>query len=131
MFFIGLGGFIGANLRYFVCDWASRRWGEQFPYGTLVVNVLGSFIIGLVLVVLAEQFDLDPHWKHLLVTGFLGAFTTFSSFMNDAVGLMLAGNWSSGVFYLLGSMGVGLIAVLLGGMVGALITGQMSVASVS
>ncbi|NSW52995.1 MAG: fluoride efflux transporter CrcB [Anaerolineae bacterium] len=131
MLMIGLGGFLGANLRYFVCDWAVRRWGTQFPHGTLIVNLVGSFVIGLVLVLLAEKFSLEPYWKHLLVTGFLGAFTTFSSYMNEAVGLMLAGNLGQGLFYLLGSVGLGLIAVLLGGIVGGLFLGRVPVANVS
>ena len=129
--YIGLGGFIGANLRYFVCDWASRRWGDQFPAGTFIVNILGSFIIGLVLVILANQFEIEPHWKQLLVTGFLGAFTTFSSYMNEAVGLMMSGNLGSGVFYLLGSIGIGLIAVMLGGMTGTFLIGRFLVPGVS
>jgi len=131
MLLIGLGGFIGANLRYFVCDWAVRRWGESFPYGTLIVNVLGSFLVGLLLVILAEQFNLAPQWKQLLVTGFLGAFTTFSSYMNEAVTLLMAGSWGAGIFYVLGSVGVGLIAVLAGGMVGSLVAVRLAVPALS
>lgn len=121
--FIGLGGFLGANLRYFVVDWAARRWGSALPYGTLLVNLLGSFLIGLLMVWLAEQFSLAPQWKQLLISGFLGAFTTFSSFTWELVEQVKNGSGTQAVLYLVLSLVLGLLAVLAGSALGAVLAG--------
>ena len=121
--YVGLGGFLGANLRFFVSDWAARKWGDQLPYGTFLVNILGSFVIGFLVMMIAEQFHLSPHLKQLIITGFLGGFTTFSSFMFDAVQLLTKGTIGYSLFYLAGSVLLGLLAVLLGSALGGYVAG--------
>ncbi len=83
---VGVGGFFGAISRFTIATWVQKLAGSTFPYGTLAVNVIGSFIIGF-LVLFFEQ-TLAPHQKAMLMTGFLGALTTFSTFSLETV-LML------------------------------------------
>jgi fluoride exporter len=77
---VGLGGGLGSMLRYMVGGYASSRMNARFPYGTFLVNCTGCFLIGLVVAVLAERTDLSPNWKYLIPIGFIGGYTTFSSF---------------------------------------------------
>ena len=77
---IGLGGGLGSMLRYMVGGYASSRMNARFPFGTFLVNCTGCFLIGLVVAVLAEKADLSPNWKYLIPVGFIGGYTTFSSF---------------------------------------------------
>ncbi|MDA8242098.1 MAG: fluoride efflux transporter CrcB [Nitrospiraceae bacterium] len=77
---IGAGGFIGAIARYAVATWIGQKWGRTFPLGTFVINVSGSFVIGLLMTLLTERFMANPLWRLLLVVGLLGAYTTFSTF---------------------------------------------------
>lgn len=117
---VGLGGFLGANLRFLVTDWTSKRWGDGFPVGTLFVNVFGSFLIGLLVMLLADQFTHDPELRKFVITGFLGAFTTFSSYMIEVVQLVTGQEHPHhGWLYLVGSIVLGLGAVLLGTYVAA------------
>ncbi len=87
--FIGAGGFVGAILRFLISGWVQRVSGSLFPYGTLSVNVIGSFAIGF----LAMLFEdvIAPEWKALAVTGFLGALTTFSTFSYETVAMLQEG----------------------------------------
>lgn len=129
---VGMGGFVGANLRVLVCDSAVKRWGDAFPFGTLLVNVFGSFLIGLLVMLLADRFAEDPELKKLIITGFLGAFTTFSSYMLEVVQLITGQAHSQqGWLYLAISIMLGLCAVLLGTWVGTQLipakTAQISV----
>ena len=83
---VGLGGFLGAVSRFLLSGWVQKFTGTTFPYGTLSVNVLGSFVIGFLF--LYFEHTLSPHAKALAVTGFLGALTTFSTFSLETI-LML------------------------------------------
>ncbi len=87
--FIGAGGFVGAILRFLISGWVQRVSGSLFPYGTLSVNVIGSFAIGF----LAMLFEdvIAPEWKAFAVTGFLGALTTFSTFSYETVIMLQEG----------------------------------------
>ena len=111
---VGLGGFLGANARYALGLWIVGRLGAGFPFQTLLVNVSGSFVIGVLLVLLTERLAVDPAWRLLLVVGFLGGYTTFSSYTFEALALAEAGQWSAAVWYVLGSNGLGLVATYLG-----------------
>lgn len=82
---ISLGGILGANARYVLGTWIATRYGTSFPYGTLVINVSGSFVIGLFLTLIAERFVLHPNWRLFFAVGFLGAYTTFSTFSFESV----------------------------------------------
>ncbi len=89
--FVGLGGFFGAVARFLIAGFAQKVAGTTFPVGTLTVNVLGSFLIGF-LVLLFENL-IAPQWKAFFVTGFLGALTTFSTFSYETTVLLQEGLW--------------------------------------
>jgi CrcB protein len=73
---IGFGTFLGANLRYWLSGWAAERWGTLFPYGTLIINLTGSFLFGALLAAATERILVDPRWRLFFAVGFLGAYTT-------------------------------------------------------
>jgi len=85
---IGMGGFIGAILRYGISGWVYKWLGSDFPYGTLAVNVIGSFILGFFLTLATTKLILPYQWKNLIAVGLLGAFTTFSTFSYETFALM-------------------------------------------
>lgn len=113
LFHVALGGAIGASLRYLVTVASARVFGIGFPYGTLMVNVAGSFLMGVLVVVLAEKGQMRA--GPFLMTGILGGFTTFSAFSLDAINLWERGDsWLSfgyvgaSVILSLGALGAGL-----------------------
>jgi fluoride exporter len=77
---VGLGGCLGSILRFWLGGLISNRMGSRFPYGTFVINVTGSFLIGLVLTLLAEKTHWSANWRYLIPIGFIGGYTTFSTF---------------------------------------------------
>jgi len=77
---VGLGGCAGALLRFWLGGYISNRVGTRFPYGTFAINISGSFLIGFVLTLLAERTHWSPNWRYLIPIGFIGAYTTFSTF---------------------------------------------------
>lgn len=111
---VGLGGFLGTNARYLVANWIGGRYGTSFPYGTLVINVSGSFIIGLFLILITERFLVHPNWRLFFSVGFLGGYTTFSTFSFESLVLILSGAWFPGLINLIGSVVLGLGATLCG-----------------
>jgi len=118
---ISVGAILGANLRYWLGDWAAQRFGTAFPYGNLIINVSGSFILGIFMILITDRFLVDPRWRLLVAIGFLGSYTTFSSYAYESVNLILSGqNWI-GVLNLFGSSFLGGLAALLGIWLGRLI----------
>ncbi|WP_053206055.1 fluoride efflux transporter CrcB [Jiangella muralis] len=107
---VAAGAAVGAPLRYVVDRWVQRRLDGAFPWGTLVVNVVGSFVLGLVLGSPSLSSDLVV----LIGTGFCGALTTYSTFSYETLRLLEDGAWSRGVANVLVSMGAGLGAAALG-----------------
>lgn len=107
-----LGGALGASLRYLTGKLAIRVMGPGFPWGTLTVNVLGSFLMGVLVVALAEKGG--NRFAPLLMTGFLGGFTTFSAFSLDAVTLMERGQHVVALSYVLASVLVSIVALMAG-----------------
>ena len=79
-FMVGLGGFIGAIARFWLGGYIGNRMGTRFPYGTFVINITGSFLVGLTITLLAERTHWNPNWRYLIPVGFIGAYTTFSTF---------------------------------------------------
>ncbi len=108
---ISLGAILGANARYWLGDWVAQRFGTSFPYGTLLINLTGSLILGLFFTLTTERFLVDPRWRTVVAIGFLGAYTTFSSYTYESVSLILAGQWTLGLVNLFGSAVLGAIAV--------------------
>ena len=92
-FIIGIGGFLGAITRYVVSAWIGQRWGRSFPLGTFAINVSGSFLIGLLMSLFTERFMVNPQWRLFLTVGFLGAYTTFSTFEYETGTLLKDGEW--------------------------------------
>ncbi len=88
---IAAGGATGALLRFWMSGWVYSTLGRGFPYGTLVVNVLGSLLIGVLSVLLIERFSLGPEWRAAILIGLLGGFTTFSTFSLETLNLIEAG----------------------------------------
>ncbi len=111
---IGLGAVAGANARYWLTTLFVDRFGPTFPWGTLVINVSGSLLIGLIMAVLTTRNESDPTLRLLLVTGFLGAYTTFSTYTYDTVRLFAGGANGAAPANALGSMVLGLGAAALG-----------------
>ena len=89
--YIAVGGAVGAVMRYLVSTGIHSVLGRGFPYGTLTVNVLGSFMMGFLFIYLIERSSLGPEWRALIMIGFLGAFTTFSTFSIETLNLIESG----------------------------------------
>ncbi len=100
---IAAGGAAGSVARYALSLWTHAQWRGQFPLGTLLVNSLGSFAIGVVFVLLQQQL-LHPDWRGVLLVGFLGAFTTFSTYSLETVALWEAGQGAQALAYALTSV---------------------------
>lgn len=114
LLWVSIGGAIGAAARYVLGIWIIGRIGASFPWNTMVVNISGGLAIGISLTLLTERIIADPAWRLLLVVGFLGGYTTFSSYTFEALALLEAGAWFSAAWYVLGSNGLGLLATYLG-----------------
>lgn len=111
---IGLGGAVGAVLRFMVSTGVHRFAGRDFPYGTLSVNVLGSLLMGFLYIVLIERASLNGEWRALLLIGLLGAFTTFSTFSIETLNLIENGELLKAGVNVALSVGLCLLAVWVG-----------------
>ncbi|MBF0338260.1 MAG: fluoride efflux transporter CrcB [Nitrospirae bacterium] len=111
---VGIGGFFGAIARYMLAGWFIQRYSRGFPVGTFVINVSGSFLIGLLMALFAERLFVNPQWRMLLVTGFLGAYTTFSTFEHETGVLVSDGKFVLAVLNVIGSVIAGFIALRMG-----------------
>ena len=111
---IALGGALGAIARYEVAARIQSRMVSAFPWGTFVVNVSGCFIMGLVTTILAEKVGLHQNWRFLVPIGFIGAYTTFSTFELETYRAVAGGDMATGLANVLGSVAVGYMALWLG-----------------
>lgn len=90
---ISVAASAGANLRYLLNRLAAREFGAVFPYGTLAINIVGSFIVGFFVIWTSERVLIDPRWRLLVVVGFCGSFTTFSSYAFESMSFFEQGQW--------------------------------------
>ena len=111
---IGFGGVLGAISRYGLSKWAGKRWQGSFPLATFCINISGSFVLGLLYVILTRAGAGSAYLKSFAATGFLGAYTTYSTFSFEIVNLMEDGERVAGVVYFLTSIVFGLFAAYAG-----------------
>lgn len=110
---VGIGSFLGGILRYLLSQLIQSKVLSTFPFGTLTVNIIGCFLIGIAFG-FSERSLFPAEWRLFIVTGFLGGFTTFSSFSNETVALIRDGQSWHALSYVAGSVIVGLIATFAG-----------------
>jgi CrcB protein len=118
---VSLGALLGANLRYFVSRLAAKLLSTDFPYGTLIINITGSFILGLFLIWTTERVLADPKWRLLVAIGFCGSYTTFSSYAFETMAYFEQGHWSLFAANVLTNTLFCLAAVLAGGAIARVI----------
>lgn len=111
---VGIGGFFGSIARFWMGGIIYARLGTRFPYGTLVVNVSGCFAIGFIMTILTGRPHLSPSWRYLIPIGFIGGYTTFSTFGYETMMSFREGAMLTGSLNILLSVVAGLIAVWLG-----------------
>lgn len=109
-----LGAIPGALSRYYLGSWLTQRLGTEFPYGTFMINLSGCFVMGLVSSWLERRLDLSPEVRLLVAVGFLGSYTTFSTYALDVSALGRAEAWGSGLVYGVGSAILGVLGLELG-----------------
>jgi CrcB protein len=90
---ISVAAIVGANLRFLLSRLAAREFGPVFPFGTLIINIVGSFIVGFFVIWTTERVLIDPRWRLLVVVGFCGSFTTFSSYAFETMAYFEHGQW--------------------------------------
>ncbi|MGW8246917.1 MAG: fluoride efflux transporter CrcB [Acidiferrobacterales bacterium] len=118
---IAAGGAIGSVLRYAVSTGVYSMFGRNFPYGTLAVNVAGSFLMGFLFVLMVERLDMSGMWRMAILVGFLGAFTTFSTFSIETVNLLQGGDYMRALLNITLSVAFCLVATWVGFRLGRLI----------
>ena len=111
---VGLGGGAGSILRYLTYLLSHRFFGDKFPFGTIIVNIAGCLIVGILIGILGKLNPADVNMKMLLITGFCGGFTTFSALSAESFAMIESGNILTAILYIAGSVIIGLLAVWLG-----------------
>ena len=111
---VSVGSLFGANLRYFVSRFAAKLVSPNFPYGTLIINISGSFVLGLFLIWTTERVLADARWRWLIAVGFCGSYTTFSSYAFETIAYFEQGHWSLFALNVLTNNLLCLAAVLVG-----------------
>jgi len=111
---IALGGAFGAMTRYWLSGQVEKLNHGSFPLGTFSVNFIGSLLMGVFAVLLIEKLVLTPHWRPIIIVGFLGAMTTFSTFSIEALQLLQQGEFATAIFYITFSVIACLLAVWIG-----------------
>jgi len=111
---IAIGGSLGAVMRYLTSTSVHRVFGAEFPYGTLTVNVVGSLLMGFISILLLERFMLADYWRAIIIIGFLGAFTTFSTFSMETFNLIQTGEMAKAFLNMFISIMLCLVATWLG-----------------
>ena len=109
--FVGIGGRLGSILRFLLGSHIGGKMGTRFPYGTLVINITGSFLTGLVFALLTVRTTWSPNWRYLIPIGFIGGYTTFSSFEFETLRTIQDGQIGLGLLYVATSVIIGFVAV--------------------
>lgn len=117
---IGIGGFLGSIARFWLGSYIDSKMGSRFPFGTLVINCTGSFVIGFIVTLLAERAHWSPNWRYLIPIGFVGAYTTFSTFEFETFRVVQDGELLLALLNVSVSIIVGFLAVWLGVIAGKL-----------
>jgi CrcB protein len=124
LFWICMAGALGTGARYLIGIWAEQRLGKNLPFGTLIVNIAGCFLIGLVMHLALRTTAISPTLRLVLTTGFMGGLTTYSSFNYDTTRLLQAGSYGAAMFYFFitvalcfaaGFLGMGAARLVVGG----------------
>jgi len=111
---VAFGGAIGSMLRFWAGGYVSTRLGTRFPYGTFIINITASFLIGFIMTLLAERAHWSPNWRYLMVFGFLGGYSTFSSFEYETFRVFQDGEFLIATLNIVFSVAVGFVSVWLG-----------------
>lgn len=111
---IALGGALGALTRYQLGLWISSKWNQGFPLHTFLINITGAFLLGFLNILFLERLTVSPLWRMGIGVGFLGAYTTFSTFGFEVITLLESGSTGLAALYTILSIGVGFIGVALG-----------------
>ena len=114
---ISVGAILGANLRYFVAQYVAKLIPSSFPYGTLIINISASFILGLFLIWTTERVLVDPRWRLFVATGFCATYSTYSSYAFETFALFEKGQWLVAGMNILATNVVCFVAVVLGAVV--------------
>jgi CrcB protein len=117
-FAVGVGGFVGSIVRFWLATYIGQRMGTRFPYGTFLINVSGSFLVGVVMTILTERTHLSPTWRYLIPIGFIGGYTTFSTFEYETLRAIQDGQFTIGLLNIVLSVVLGFLMVWTGAMVG-------------
>ena len=111
---IAIGAIVGASARYLLSTYVARHFSAVFPYGTLLINITGSLILGFFLIYSTERVLIDPRWRLLVAIGFCGSYTTFSSYAFESFALMEQSQWLMVGLNVLLSNALCIVAVLAG-----------------
>ena len=112
--YIAAGAALGANARYLVGVWAGNRWGAFFPFGTLAVNITGSLLLGFIVALATDRIVISPEMRLFLAVGFMGSYTTFSSYTVESLSLLQSGAVWPAIFNIIGNNFLGLTCAILG-----------------
>jgi len=118
---VALGGAIGSMLRFWAGGYVSTRLGTRFPYGTFLINITASFLIGFIMTLLAERMHWGSNWGYLIVAGFLGGYSTFSTFEYETFRVFQDGEFLVAGMNIVLSVAVGFLAVWVGVVTGRII----------
>src|SRR5215469_8510294 len=111
---VGIGGLMGSIARFWVGSYIGAKMGSRFPYGTFVINISGSFLVGFMVTVLSTKAHLSPNWRYLVPIGFIGAYTTFSTFELETLRSVQDGQLMIASLNVFLSVLIGFVAVLVG-----------------
>ncbi|WP_283694777.1 fluoride efflux transporter CrcB [Clostridium perfringens] len=111
---VGLGGFLGASLRYIISIFTAKNFGGTFPYGTLIANILGALLIGFIMEFSMDSVLISSNMKLFLTTGIMGGLTTFSTFSYETVSMLTSGNVTLGIENITLNLGCSLLFVVIG-----------------